>query len=66
MREIDDRIKLQFVCPKCGKNFGKLPSWLKPGGAVTCPKCSETFVDHEVLNAARAFAERCKALGIFH
>jgi len=65
MSEIDDRVKLQFICPKCGKKFGKLPSWLKQGGAVTCPKCEDTFVDQGVLKAARAFSERCKALGIF-
>jgi predicted nucleic-acid-binding Zn-ribbon protein len=61
MSAIDDRIILQFICPKCRNKFGKLPSWLKPGGKVTCPKCGDTFVDEEILKAAEALSKHRKA-----
>lgn len=64
MSEIHDKFTLQFICPKCKKKFGKFPSRLKPGGAVSCPKCGETFVDEPVLKAAQAFEARCKSFGI--
>jgi DNA-directed RNA polymerase subunit RPC12/RpoP len=57
-------IKLAFLCPKCGKKFQKLPGWLEASGAVVCPKCGSSFVDKEVLRAAKAFLEQCKKYGI--
>ena len=61
MSAINDRIKLKFICPGCGNKFGKLPRWLKPGGAVTCPKCGNTFIDQAVLIAAETLSEHLKA-----
>jgi predicted RNA-binding Zn-ribbon protein involved in translation (DUF1610 family) len=61
MSAIDDRIKLKFICPGCGNKFGKLPNWLKPGGAVTCPKCGNAFIDEAVLKTAKKLSEHLKA-----